>query len=256
MRRLQHRPGAAAGARLHGRHRRPVPDPGALPAGDGLPVPPPPRLPRHRSRPHPAAGRLDGRLRHRQPDRLHGRGPARLQRHRAGPARGQLRRPRGVPRRPGHRPDHLRQLVPDDDGPARHRHRLAGDSGAAPAGGSGRRHRPRRDGPDPRRDPAHRPGRRASLRGAAADHRARPGQRALRSRGRPGQLRAVPTGARAVRPRAGPVHRALPDAARLLRPGAQQDGVPHPVRRRHRERRGGDRPGHPHRPAGHGARPW
>ena len=48
----------------------------------GLPLPPALRLPRHRARPHPAAGRVDGAVRGGQPDRLHRRRPARLQRHR------------------------------------------------------------------------------------------------------------------------------------------------------------------------------
>ncbi len=64
------------------RHRGAVPDPAALPARGRLPLPAPLRLPRHRARPHPAARRLDRAVRDRQPDRLHGRGPARLERYR------------------------------------------------------------------------------------------------------------------------------------------------------------------------------
>ena len=81
-RRVLHRRGAAARPRLDGRHRAAVPDPDPLRPVRRLPLPRPLRLPRHRARAHPQAGHLDGAVRGGQPDRLHRRGAAGLERHR------------------------------------------------------------------------------------------------------------------------------------------------------------------------------
>ena len=67
---------------------------------------------------------------------------------------------------------------------------------------------------------------------AGRRHRRRPP--ALGVRRRPRRLRPLRAAARALRHRAGLLHRPLPDAARLLRPRAQRAGVLDPVRRRGR----------------------
>ncbi len=122
----------------------------------GLHLPPPLRLPRHRSRPHVQARRLDRAVRGRQPDRLHGRGPARP---RAAPTGGSV---------DGHRLHGLLRGVPDRDGAARGDHGLAGHRDPAAALAAGRRRRARRPRAHAGLDPAHRADRRRTVRRPAA----------------------------------------------------------------------------------------
>ena len=86
----------------------------------GLQLPPALRLPRHRPGPHAPARRLDGAVRGGQPDRLHRRRPAGLERHR--------RRRRTAPAYTIYS-----SSVPDDDGAARHHDGLAGHRDPAAA---------------------------------------------------------------------------------------------------------------------------
>ena len=187
-------------------------------AGRRLPLPAALRLPRHRARAHPAARRLDGAVRGGQPGRLHGRGADRQQRHRAAPTG-------ACDRRGATGYTDLLQLVPADDGPALDHHGLAGHGDAAAA--LVVRRRPGDLAAVGRRS-------RLTLRSAyALSCRSRCcfavmaldiahviwGYGSARRRLR--QLRARRC---AVRPRPGAVHRALPGAARLLRPRAARGG--------------------------------
>ena len=123
-------------------------------------------------------------------------------------------------RRRRHRLHGLLHVVPDHDGAALDHHGLAGDRDPAAALGPRRRRRPRRPGPHrwPRRCAPRWPWCvpfAALLPLVAPDVANR--LRLRRRARRPRQLRPV---AGALRPRPGLLHRALPDAARLLRPRA------------------------------------
>ena len=139
------------------------------------------RLPRRRPRPHAAARRLDAAVRAGQPGGVRRGGAAGLQR----PGRDPRQRPRRdrLPR--------LLRHLPDRDGPALGRDRLARHRGAAADVRPRRRGRPRRARPHPAAGAAQRAGRDRPVRAAAAAGLARRRPRDLGLRRRQRQLRQL-----------------------------------------------------------------
>ncbi|CAA9321451.1 MAG: Proposed peptidoglycan lipid II flippase MurJ, partial [uncultured Nocardioidaceae bacterium] len=238
VRRVLRGRGVAARPRRDGRDRRPVRGPCPLPPVDRFQVPSAVRLPRQWPRAHPPARSVDGRVRRRQPDRLHRRRTTRLERHRG--RRQRVRQRRGAGR---HRLHRLRRGLPARDGPALGGDGVAGDRRATPTVPVCRRWRPGRAGAAGGRHRADRPGLHRAVRDAAARDRAAVVQRGVGLRGGQRDLLRLRAVAGDLRSRAGGLHRPLPHAARLLRLGAHPHGVLGAVRDRrdqHRPGRAGD----------------